>query len=96
MPEFTAALWLRAFSLGDAADEDSTEAEAAGTRRVVIGSGGGAGEPQLWLEGGALMFSVGLPLSRPLPLSHRFAWTPPPNGWTCAPTEPPLDSPVVD
>ena len=60
------------------------------------GSGGGAGEPQLWLEGGALMFSVGLPLSRPLPLSHRFAWTPPPNGWTCAPTEPPLDTPVVD
>ena len=59
---------------------------------MVIGSGGGAGEPQLWLEGGALMFSVGLPLSRPLPLSHRFAWTPPPNGWTCAPTEPPLDT----
>lgn len=78
LPLFSTAFWLRPFSL--------PEGEA---QRVILSSGGGLGEPELYLEDGALIFAVGG--SEPVSgdgasperrqLSHRFAWNPPANGW---------------
>jgi hypothetical protein len=90
---FTAAFWLRPFSLH--------EGKGKGLRRMILSSGGGFGEPELYLEDGALIFAVGAAAAAssrdsepPAPgddgaslgtgrrqLSHRFAWNPPANGW---------------
>lgn len=87
----TLAFWLRPFSLTHQPSDLGVAAQFSGLppKQMILSSGGGrsgdsvTGEPQLYLEDGALIFAVeSQPESKRVNLSHRFAWTLPPNEWS--------------